>query len=130
MDLTQNYTGRNRSQCEKHLQRFLEGQFVKAQDDCNKDVSVYMLQTIVICGFKFNIFYDNGCTDLVVTKAAADVLNSIGKARNISRKKMSLTGISDLQTVSHHGKYEIILPLHNGKEIKLTGSCLDKITSC
>ena len=99
-------------------------------DDCNKDVSVYMLQTIVICGFKFNIFYDNGCTDLVVTKAAADILHSIGKARNVSRKKMSLTGISDLQTVCHHGKYEIILPLHNGKEIKLTGSCLDKITSC
>ena len=99
-------------------------------DECNKDVSVYMLQTIEICGFKFNVFYDNGCTDLVVTKAAADVLEHIGMARNVSRKKMSLTGISDLQTVCHHGKYEIILPLHNGREIKLTGSCLDKITSC
>ena len=50
------------------------------EDDCDKDASVYMLQTIVVGGYKFNIFYDNGCTDLVVTKAAADVLGKIGKA--------------------------------------------------
>ena len=45
---------------------------------------------------KFNLFYDNGGTDMVVTKAAADVLAKLGKARNVSRRKISLTGIGDL----------------------------------
>ena len=78
---------------------------VGINEDCNKDVSVYMLQTIVMCRFKFNIFHDDGGTDLVVIKSAADVLTNLRMAWNISRKKMSLTGISGLQTVSHRGKF-------------------------
>ena len=113
-----------------HVQTSFYEAHPSLDDECDKDVAIYMLQTIEICGQKFNLFYDNGCTDMVVTKAAADVLAKLGKARNVSRKKVSLTGIGDLQTVGHYGKFEIILPLHNGNEVKISGSCLDKITSC
>ena len=99
-------------------------------DDCAEDVAIYMLQTIKVGGQKFNLFYDNGCSDMVVSKKAADLLTKVGKARNISKKTVSLTGIGDLKTVGSHGRFQITLPLHNGREVRLSGACLDKITSC
>ena len=47
-------------------------------DDCEKDVSVYMLQTIRISEDSFNLFFDNGCSDMVVSKRVLDVLIKLG----------------------------------------------------
>ena len=97
-------------------------------DDCEKDVSVYMLQTIRISEDSFNLFFDNGCSDMVISKRALDILIKLGRAVNISQKPSSMAGIGDLKTVSYHGRWRITIPLHNGRQIALTGQCLEKIT--
>ena len=98
-------------------------------DDCEKDVSVYMLQTISISENDFNLFFDNGCSDMVVSKRALDVLIRLGRAVLISRKQSSMAGIGDLKTVSYYGRWRITIPLSNGRQMMaLTGQCLEKIT--
>ena len=97
-------------------------------DDCEKDVPVYMLQTIKILEDKFNLFFDNGCSDMVLSKRALDIFIKLGRAVNISNQQNSLTGIGDLKTVSTFGRWRITLPLQNGRKMALTGQCLEKIT--
>ena len=97
-------------------------------DDCEKDVSIYMLQTIRISEDNFNLFFDNGCSDMVVSKRALDILIRLGRAVLISRKQSSMAGIGDLKTVSHYGRWRITIPLSNGRQMALTGQCLEKIT--
>ena len=59
---------------------------------------------------------------------ALDILIRLGRAVNISYKQNSLTGIGDLETVSYHGRWRITIPLHNGRQMSLTGQCIEKIT--
>ena len=97
-------------------------------DDCEKDVSVYMLQTIAVSGVNLNLFYDNGCSDMVISKRALDVLVSQKRAFLISSRPSSMTGVGDLKTVSYYGRWRITLPLSNGGQVSLTGQCLERIT--
>ena len=95
-----------------------------------KDVAVFLLQTISVGGVKIPLFYDNGCSDLCITKKTVDLLEKQGRAVNITKEARSLTGLGDLKTVATHGKYQITLPLYDGTNVDLSGACLDKITSC
>ena len=93
-------------------------------------MAVFLLQTIRVEGVNLNLFYDNGCSDMCITKRAVDLLENLGRAVNLTKKARPLTGLADLKTVATHGKYKITLPLHDGTEVNLSGACLDKITSC
>ena len=93
------------------------------------EMAIYMLQTIKIENIKFNIFFDNGCGDMVIRKSAVDVLERLGKAKNVEKGPLILGGVGDIKTICAHGRYQITLPLYDGKEIKLTGMCLEKLTS-
>ena len=43
-----------------------------------------MLQTIVIDGIELNVFFDNGCSDLVCMKSVIDALARVDRASNIA----------------------------------------------
>jgi len=101
----------------------------KSSNEENLDLAIYMLQTIEIQGEKFNLFYDTGCSDLVAKKDAITTLEKMGRATNIYSGVLTLSGVGDNQTSCEHGLYSVKLPLHDGREVHLSGICLDKITS-
>ena len=94
----------------------------------HEDASIYMLQSIAISQQNFNIFFDNGCSDMLISKKALDKFIQLGRAENISKEPSSMTGIGDLKTVSNYGRWRISIPLINGNQAYLTGQCLEKIT--
>ena len=95
----------------------------------NEDMAIYMLQTIKVGDKKLNLFFDSGCGDMVVWKSAVDLLEKLGRAKNIVKGPLILSGVGDQKSVCDHGRYQITLRLHDGKNINLSGICLDKITS-
>ena len=92
--------------------------------------AVYMLQTILVGNERLRIFFDTGCYDMVVKKKAVDLfLAKLGLAKNIVEGPIILSGVGDHKSVTDHGRFQITLPLHNGKNVELNGICLDKLTS-
>ena len=91
--------------------------------------SIFMLQTIQIEGKNFNLFYDSGCGDLVSRKQAVDQLERMGRANNEVLGPIILTGVGDNKSVCQHGIYKVRLPLHDGRDVNISGLCLDKVTS-
>ena len=110
---------------------------VKADDffkkfDCEPPVkhgSIFAQQTIWVNGFPLNIFYDNGCGDMVVKESAIVKLTSCGRARNVRPGPQYIGGVGGQETISTDGVFTICIPLQNGKEALLTGLSLPKITS-
>ena len=94
-----------------------------------EDCSIYMLQTIQINGKKLNLFYDTGATDIVCKKEAVDFLSTIGRAHKIQCGPITLCGVGNKQTICQNGAYSIKLALYNGREVTMTGICLDTVTS-
>ena len=92
------------------------------------EMAIYMLQTIELNGKNLNLFYDTGCGDMVCRKEAVDWLIKQKRAKNILDKPIILSGVGDKKSICEHGKYQVTLPLANGKNINLSGICLDKIT--
>ena len=109
---------------EDRVSRF---QHLNALPDVN-DTGKFLLQTIVISGHRFNIFFDNGCGDLVVKKRAVDILLTLGRAFCEISETLEITGVGD-QKAEALGVYSICLPLHNGINVTLSGVCMTKITS-
>ena len=89
----------------------------------------YTCYKLQIQGTKFNLFFDSGCGDLVCRKGAVTSLESMGRANKVLDGPLTLSGVGDNKTVCKHGMYKIKIPLHNGKDINMSGICLDKITS-
>ena len=73
------------------------------------------------------IFYDNGCSDFVVSKKAIELLGS--KAKKISSEPVILGGVGECQTKSLNGIFNVTIPLHDDQEVTFSGVCLDRITS-
>ena len=92
------------------------------------ELAIYMLQTITIGSQKLNIFYDTGCSDMVCTKQTADYLITQERAENIMTGPIILSGVGDKKSVCMHGRYRVSIPLHDGKNINLSGICMDIIT--
>ena len=88
-----------------------------------------MLQAIRIGGKDFNIFFDSGCGDLISRREAVKQLEKMGRANNEVPGPISLTGVGDNKTVCQHGIYKVRLTLHDGKDINISGLCLDKVTA-
>ena len=74
----------------------------------------------------FNIFFDSGCSDFLITQ---DAVNRLGpNATMISKVPVSVGGLAGSQTVSDHGLYRVKLPLITGNYALLLGVCLEKLT--
>ena len=110
-----------------HVDSHLTSQSYEVQG--NEDMAIYMLQTILVRGKKFRLFFDNGCGDMVVRKSAVDFLEKLGLAKNIVKGPLVLSGVAEQQSICQYGRYKITLPLHNGTEVDLCGICIDTITS-
>ena len=95
-------------------------------NECNS--AIFMLQTINVDGHKFNLFYDTGCSNVVIKKSAVDKLLSIGRARHEVRGPITLSGVGGQVSECPHGEYSFCLPLKNGYNAVLGSICLDQVT--
>ena len=57
------------------------------------DNAIFMLQSIELEGQLLNLFFDNGCGDMVIKKSAADFLVKTGKARKEFPGPITLSGV-------------------------------------
>ena len=87
-----------------------------------------MLQTIQIQGKKFNLFFDSGCGDLACKRDAVSCLQGMGRARKVLDGPLTLSGVGNNKTVCKHGVYNVKIPFHDGRDVNLSGICLDKVT--
>ena len=88
---------------------------------------VYLLQRIQVDGKELLIFFDNGCSDFVISKSAVDLLGA--RCSKQSSGPIILGGVGNCTTKSTFGTYHVKLPLHDGRQISLSGVCLETITS-
>ena len=91
--------------------------------------AIFQLQRMEVEGIKLNLFFDNGCGDMLVKKSLIEKLISIGRAKQILPGPIIITGVGDQKTVCNDGVYSICLPLHNGNNAVLSGICMPQITS-
>ena len=103
-------------------------------EDCYKvtnegcvDRGIYLLQEITVDNNKLLIFFDNGCSDFIVSRKAVQLLGS--RATQKSSESIKLGGVGNTITKSSYGMYNIQLPLHDGIEVTLSGACLHQITA-
>ena len=80
-----------------------------------------------IDGSKFNIFYDNGCGEIVLSKDAADRLEAIGRAKQDFPGPIVLHGVGNQESICKNGVYSIRLPLKNGLDAEMTGVCVEDV---
>ena len=92
--------------------------------------SIFHLQSMSIEGdnFSFNLFFDNGCGDLVVSSSAVRRLAALGRAVQVIAGPLTIRGVGGQTCVSHDGVYAICLPLFNGHNAVLSGLVLPTIT--
>ena len=90
------------------------------------DNAIYILQTIIIDNQRYTIFFDLGCSDMVISEKAVKKLGH--RAMLEFKGDMAVGGVDQLQTISS-GVYKIMIPLHNGHDAQLSGVCLPNITS-
>ena len=91
-----------------------------------KDRGIYMLQQIKLHGELFNIFFDSGCSDFLITQ---DAVNRLGpNATMISKVPVSVGGLGGSKNHTEHGLYRMKLPLITGEHARMTGVCLLKLT--
>ena len=143
---------RNKKLFEKYKKRFITDSKVQYKDytkNCqlsffahayaasttleDDEAAVFMLQTIRAAGKDgsselLNVLWDNGCRESVSRKGAVNKLEEMGRAVNIKKGPLILVGAADARTVSPHGLYSLTLTLHDGKELNVTGICMDTVT--
>lgn len=133
----------NRQLLQKFIQRFIRSPLLpdfskninlsvnteayKVDNQKCTDSGIYLLQEIYVNANKLLIFYDNGCSDFVVSQNAINLLGS--NATQVSTNPIILGGVGNTKTESSLGTYKVTLPLHNGNEVTLSGVCLQQITS-
>ena len=80
-----------------------------------QDCAIFMLQTIVVSGVRLNLFFDNGCGDLVVKRSAVDKLLNLGRAKLAIPGPLQITGVGDQKSAAE-GLFLICLPFPFLKE--------------
>ena len=70
-----------------------------------------------------NIFFDSGCGDSICKKKAVDSLIEQNRAKHIVTGPLVLSG--GQKSICEYGKYQVTLPLYNGKNANLSSICLD-----
>ena len=91
---------------------------------CNR--GIYLLQNITVNNNNLTIFFDNGCSDFILSKQAVTLLGSM--ATRQTTESIHLGGVGNT-SIKSSGNYNVKLPLYNGKTVTLSGFCLDQITS-
>ena len=66
------------------------------------DNAIFMVQTIEVEGHLLNLFFDNGCGDMVIKMSAADLLAKMGRARQEFPGPITLSGVGDQKSVCEH----------------------------
>ena len=97
------------------------------QEDVINDNGIYMIQRIKVDDEEYNVFFDSGCSDMVIRHDAVVRLGD--RAKSEFKGPISIGGVGNIEMESKHGVYRINLPLLNGKQAVLAGVCLDRITS-
>ena len=98
---------------------------VSSNDECH-DRGIYILQKVRIDNNDFTIFFDNGCSDFVVSHKAIELLGP--RAKQLSSQPVTIGGVGTIRAHSDDGIYNVKIPLHNGTEASFSGVCLEKIT--
>ena len=95
-----------------------------------KDHSIFHLQSIRIgeISASFNLFFDNGCGDLVIKTSAMQRLASVGRAFQVIAGPLTIMGVGGQTCISYDGVYAICLPLANGQNAILSGLVLPTLT--
>ena len=89
--------------------------------------ATFMLQTLLIDGNMYTLFFDTGCGDMVCSINAVRKLGSTRASLQFPGP-IKLGGVGDIETESVHGVYQVRLPLNKSKDVRFAGVCLDKIT--
>ena len=74
------------------------------------------------------MFYDNGCKNSVIRYEATQQLG-INRAKQIVSKPVPVGGVGGVTTQSTRGIYTFTLPLATNIDVKMTGVCLDTLTT-
>ena len=93
-----------------------------------QDAAIFALQTIKVGDCRLNLFFDSGCSDVVIKKSAVDKLVEMGRAKNEIAGPLPLTGVGGHESVCEHGVYSFRLPLRSGEFATFSGLCLDQVT--
>ena len=92
----------------------------------DQEKAIYILQTIKVEQQQYSLFYDTGCSEMVLRY---DAIKRIGnRAIEELPGPISIGGVGNSQVKTKHGIYQVKLPLFNGNEATLSGVCLDQIT--
>uniref|UniRef100_UPI00197AF926 hypothetical protein n=1 Tax=Acinetobacter baumannii TaxID=470 RepID=UPI00197AF926 len=84
-----------------------------SKENVVNDRGIYLLQTININSKRFTIFYDNLCSDFVISPQPVKMLGS--NAVKESSQTIKFGGVGDTITESSLGIYCANLPLFNGQ---------------
>lgn len=87
--------------------------------------ATYMLQTLLIDGNLYTLFFDTGCGDMV---CSINAIRKLGSSR-VSLQYPGPINIVLENTKSVHGVYQDRLPLNDIIEVRFAGVCLDKLTN-
>ena len=66
---------------------------------------------------------------VVEKEGAVDELQKLGRANNEVPGPITITGVDDNKAICQYGIYRLRLDLHDGKDINVSGVCLDKVTT-
>ena len=98
----------------------------RADADEGSEHGIYMFQWIKVNNEPFLVFYDSGCSDLLITHDAKTRLGY--NATQIYDGTVSVGGVGGCAIESPHGACEVSIPLHNGRNAVMRGLVIDKIT--
>ena len=96
-------------------------------EDSVHDKGIYKLQTMTVNGNRINAFFDDGCSDFIISAKAVTLLGPAAKL--VNQEQITVGGLGESVTKSTRGTYQVNLPMHDGEIISLVGICLDRITS-
>ena len=112
----------------KEMRHAYHSNSVQPINECDDDQAIYVLQTIEVDGKQYTMFYDNGCKKSVIKYEATQRLGT-NRTKQIISKPIPVGGVGGVTTQSIHGIYTFTLPLATNIDVKMTGVCLDTLTS-
>ena len=101
----------------------------KSNDVEKMESAIYILQTIEIQSERFNIFFDNGCGDLVSRRDGVSRLQKLGQSSQERPGPIRLMGVGNQISECKHDLYKVSLPLFNGREAVMSGVCVYHVTA-
>ena len=100
--------------------------FHSKNDDHSDNNAIFMLQTIMVNNKRYTIFFDNGCFDFI---SKFQVVKQLGdRAHQEYSGAIQMGGVGGMTCETSHGIYSVKLPMINGNDATMTGTCMDRIT--